>query len=924
MVSTQDAPFTPNFTHFQTTYGRNRESIADIEATLFEIFEKRTDSTLNPEGERVVPASALTEVLDAFAHKYNGQRLLGDAEVAAFQEFLSNNPDLQMTPAMVVALVAQMQVAPPAQTSPPASPGYDDGSGSSDEIEEYLHSHSRSVSTDSTVYSRPPSRGPTTPGMKSPLDSDRRQRSTPLQRDSAPSSWPHKRPAPAGRRKSDAGNRSDSESNAPPVSFGRIPINRARTPSNPSSPSNPTRDVPDSPSNYRRPSSRPHSRTRSNPTTPFDLGYASPDDTMMPRYGMNYDSFDNAVSSLPMPRGSGSDSDEEDIDAGLGLVMDRSKTVSTASMEITERLEALQRTNEDLSRKCIEAEQTLQRKIEEHELELDETHHRLEELRTELAASNREEKELRSKDTRNMGQIAALEAEVAKIQKALDGAKATYSSLQRQYQEQCAFAEKYRDDLRRRDETIRTLREAVSLHELETAKGCKERESYEERIAALELEVSNAMEAYTQLDEQKQENLLLKETIDRMRFDMDEMRNAMVPGASSGQSSATNTMSRTLGAELGQVNWDPNSSSETEVEEANSDGSLVISEEDTEVEEDEDVIQTIITKRKRKVASRAIVESTRRTFEEMKEYSDGACQYDPTLFSVNHGMQTEPEPKIIRATLSIQTDEIPQPKPLPAPLPRITVEMEIQTETEEVEPSRSPSPAHDESLASSSSTIVPPTPKPIIKQLEHLDEPPAYHQITITETDEWRLATDTLKKWHGGVKMPFQPIPGGVTPEMVEEWKALKQELGVECMVIDKIIDASEHSEGSSGSSSAVARGTPKEVGKPTRRGRFYNIYNTYVYGDKSSQMSGVLSQAVMFAGASALVILAVTPYVTPQAAIPGGATYYDRAAWNSFNSMHGGVGEGFGMAPDGTAAVWNFLGRVGGGAARLARGWPT
>jgi len=33
-------------------------------------------------------------------------------------------------------------------------------------------------------------------------------------------------------------------------------------------------------------------------------------------------------------------------------------------------------------------------------------------------------------------------------------------------------------------------------------------------------------------------------------------------------------------------------------------------------------------------------------------------------------------------------------------------------------------------------------------------------------------------------------------------------------------------------------------------------------------------------------------------------------------------AGEGFG--PDGTAAVWNFLGRVGGGAARMARGWPT
>ena len=36
-----------------------------------------------------------------------------------------------------------------------------------------------------------------------------------------------------------------------------------------------------------------------------------------------------------------------------------------------------------------------------------------------------------------MAQIAALEAEVAKVQKALDSAKATYNSLQKQYQEQC-------------------------------------------------------------------------------------------------------------------------------------------------------------------------------------------------------------------------------------------------------------------------------------------------------------------------------------------------------------------------------------------------------------------------------------------------------------------------------------------------------
>ncbi len=131
----------------------------------------------------------------------------------SLQSLLDTNPDLEITPGLVVGLVAQIAGSLP---SPPRSPGKDSGKESSDE-DQYRNSHTRSVSNDSTgstLYmsqSRPPSRGPTTPGLKSPLDSERRQRSTPLQSANAPSSWPHKRPAPAGRRKSDAGNRSDSE-----------------------------------------------------------------------------------------------------------------------------------------------------------------------------------------------------------------------------------------------------------------------------------------------------------------------------------------------------------------------------------------------------------------------------------------------------------------------------------------------------------------------------------------------------------------------------------------------------------------------------------------------------------------------------------------------------------------------------------------
>lgn len=329
-----------------------------------------------------------------------------------------------------------------------------------------------------------------------------------------------------------------------------------------------------------------------------------------------------------------------------------------------------------------------------------------------------------------------------------------------------------------------------------------------------------------------------------------------------------------------------------------------------------------------KVASRANRIETR-TFEELKEYSDSSTQYEPEMFMTAGAAQTDPEPIILRASFSIQTEEPAvasfaiQTDPDPLPPPRITVEMEIQTDDPEPEPveevSRSPSPQNDDSMASSSSTIVPPTPKPLPPQpLEPADQPPAYNQINPQELEErdWRVAAETVKKWHHGVHIPFEPVAGEVSQEAVEEWTALKAELGVGCMVIDKIVDASER--------------TPRResIKNPPRgsRNRFYNIYNTYVYGDKDKSgglylPTGLAGQAVLWVGASALVLLAVSPYMAPQYSVPGGATYYDRQAWNSFNSMQA-AGEGF--SPDGTAAVWNFLGRVGGGAARIARGWPT
>lgn len=314
------------------------------------------------------------------------------------------------------------------------------------------------------------------------------------------------------------------------------------------------------------------------------------------------------------------------------------------------------------------------------------------------------------------------------------------------------------------------------------------------------------------------------------------------------------------------------------------------------------------------------------SFQETKEYSDAYTQHEPAGFTASTQAQTDPEPKILRASFNIQTDDPPteafgvQTEPEPLPPPKVTLDMEIQTEEPEV--SRSPSP--DEAMTSSSSTVVPSTPKPVVSHIPS-DLPPAYNQVTEQDKDDqkWRVAAETLKHWHNGVSIPFEPIPGGVSEDAVETWKALQEELGIGCMVIDKVIATSEKTD-------SPPRPTTKD-GK--RRSKFYNIYNTYVYGHGKdgppSFPKSFVSQVAVCMGASAFVVLILLPYVVPAYyQVPGGPTYQDRSAWHAFNSLQA-TGEGF--SPDGAGAIWNFLDRIGGvattattRAARIARGWPT
>lgn len=343
--------------------------------------------------------------------------------------------------------------------------------------------------------------------------------------------------------------------------------------------------------------------------------------------------------------------------------------------------------------------------------------------------------------------------------------------------------------------------------------------------------------------------------------------------------------------------------------------------------------------------------------EDLKEYADAYVQHDPSEFSSLSSVQTDAEPKKVMRSLSAQTAELAkeaisvqtEPEPAPAPAPERR-EFCVQTDAPEPERrSRSPSPGED--MVSSSSTVVPPTPKQTALDIFNGDLPPSYAQITGGSDDvvdaqtqrDMLVAAEAIRKWHEGLHVPLAPIPGGISVDAVEEWTALKEELGFDCAAIDKVLEMSLKTGPRSARDEAddllSSPGAGPSSHRYARKNRFYNIYNTFVYGDRDRDrprkedddddtrratafQPGML-QTCAVAGLFALAVSAFTaPYMQAQYYVPGGPTYYDRMAWAEFNRLNP-VGEGFVM--DGAASIWDFIGRVGGEAARMAaRGFPT
>ncbi|CAG8498314.1 10151_t:CDS:10 [Paraglomus brasilianum] len=193
-----------------------------------------------------------------------------------------------------------------------------------------------------------------------------------------------------------------------------------------------------------------------------------------------------------------------------------------------EQLSRLHRHTVELAKRLKESERHLTNVARQHEERIEELQHKLEETKADLQNKKREIQDHKSKEKTNLHQISALEIEIQKIHKNLNGQKQLYNQLKRQYEEQSEEAEKLRDLVRVKEGELANTTKNLSNFTAGEKKWIEERQRLESALAKLEADVALAQQSEVELEQQRTENSVLKETIDKLKLDLDEIRSGKI------------------------------------------------------------------------------------------------------------------------------------------------------------------------------------------------------------------------------------------------------------------------------------------------------------------------------------------------------------------------------------------------------------
>lgn len=183
------------------------------------------------------------------------------------------------------------------------------------------------------------------------------------------------------------------------------------------------------------------------------------------------------------------------------------------------------------------------------------------------------------------------------------------------------------------------------------------------------------------------------------------------------------------------------------------------------------------------------------------------------------------------------------------------------------------------------------------KQLH--DQPPAYEQNDCDERLKKQIIASPEERYFVTADS-LQAEKCVISEEDLEMWRRLKTNLGLDCEVITKFIESKSSSahNRTRGSSAIVFKPcNPHLVCLPGREGRTMKSLLVFT----AIVVSHILSWGVVF--------IIARPFLVLSPSTPGGATYADRLAWTSYNTIHA-AGEGFVHAKD-SEGVWSHLGRA-------------
>jgi hypothetical protein len=330
------------------------------------------------------------------------------------------------------------------------------------------------------------------------------------------------------------------------------------------------------------------------------------------------------------------------------------------------------------------------------------------------------------------------------------------------------------------------MEEAAILHQSDSAKWKAQRESAEETVEFLEQELANARQAERELEDQRHDNLALKDTIDRLRLELDDMRSSGYHTSStpasgagkSGRSSLQGTFSRSLANELRSRLTD------------------ALGEEDGDDAEGDDQVAAWV-RDSGEESSQTALPSPR---------GEPSIQYPPPLGS-SIGVQTDTA-ELEGGNSSRRRDK----RPL-----RLEEDYELST-TDEGDFSLSTI-ASMPSLPTSTSSPPP------------SDSPPSYSHVQQSSARKRRQ--EVIKRWYPGLR---HFSGAGLTSQAVMDFNNLKREVGFECIAIERVMQASgmRDTEGRIEEIDGVEEESEGSVVARDSRRKRYNIYNTYLYRNPS------------------------------------------------------------------------------------------